>query len=200
MNAPFPPLVLASTSTFRAELLTRLNVPFKIVKPQTDETPLKNETPAHLALRLSEEKARAVAKDFPNALIIGSDQVAFFENEIFGKPGDFAKAKMQLQSMRSKEITFISGLCLCNAKTGKVQVSSVITTVKMRAYSDEEIVAYLKKDAPYQCAGSAKSEALGVALMEKIESDDPTALVGLPLIMLCEMLRNEGLNVLFSAP
>lgn len=187
-----PRLILASTSVFRRELLTRLQLPFEAVAPDTDETALPDEAPAITAERLALAKARAVAADFPDALIIGSDQVAYCGSETYGKPGTRENAIKQLQSMRGKEVIFHTGLSLLNTTTGRAQVSGVPTAVRFRNLSDAEINRYLDRENALNCAGSAKSEGLGIALMEYMQGDDPNALIGLPLIELCKMLRAEG--------
>lgn len=186
-------LILASTSSFRRELLTRLQIPFDTIAPDTDETVLPGETPAITAERLALEKAQAVATRFPDALIIGSDQIAYCGGETFGKPGTRQNAITQLQAMRGKEVVFHTGLCLLNAATGRRQVSGVPTIVRFRAFSDEEIERYLDREDALNCAGSAKSEGLGISLLEYLHGDDPNALIGLPLISLCKMLRAEGI-------
>ena len=185
-------LILASTSLFRRELLSRLQIPFETVSPQTDETALPGEAPPATAERLSLAKAQAVAASFPDALIIGSDQVAYCGEQIYGKPGTRQNAINQLQSMRGKEVIFHTGLCLLNAATGRAQVRGVRTEVRFRDLSDAEIERYLEHEDALNCAGSAKSEGLGIALLEYLRGDDPNALIGLPLIALCEMLRAEG--------
>jgi len=190
------PLILASTSPFRRELLARLGVPFITAAPDVDETALPGEMPEQTALRLAEAKARAVANEHPTALIIGSDQVACLDGQTFGKPGNHANAVRQLQTLRGRQVNFFTGLCLLNGKTGKVQVRGVPTLVKFRQLDDQSIDRYLLREQPYNCAGSAKSEGLGIALIEKIEGDDPNALIGLPLIALCDMLLNEGVSLL----
>jgi len=189
-------LVLASTSPYRRELLARLGVPFATVAPEVDETPHPGESPAATAERLSLAKARAVAQQFPDALIIGSDQVALLEGQQLGKPGTHAKAVAQLQSMRGKALEFHTALTLLNARSGATQTATVLVRLVMRDYSDAQIEAYLRKDQPYNCCGSAKSESLGIGLIARFETEDPTALVGLPLIKLTEMLAREGLDVL----
>lgn len=189
-------LVLASTSPYREELLARLGVPFETVAPKVDETPLPGELPDATAERLSLAKARAVVKQFPGALIIGSDQVALLEGRQLGKPGTHDKAVAQLQSMRGKTLEFHTALTLLNALSGATQTATVPVRLVMRDYSDAQIEAYLKKDQPYNCCGSAKSESLGIGLIARFETEDPTALVGLPLIKLTEMLAREGLDVL----
>lgn len=188
-------LVLASTSAFRRELLSRFQLPFDIVAPDVDEAALADETPADTAERLALAKAKAVAHRFPDALIIGSDQVAYCGQQRFGKPGTRENAVNQLRLMRGAEIIFHTGLCLLNSATGKVQIAGVATTVGFRDLSDVEINAYLDKEDALNCAGSAKSEGLGISLLRYLRGDDPTALVGLPLIALADMLRNEGLAV-----
>ena len=189
-------LVLASTSPFRRELLDRLGVPFEVAAPDVDETPLPGESPHDTAQRLSVLKARAVAKQFPDALIIGSDQVALLEGVQLGKPGTHEKAVEQLKSMRGKTLEFHTALTLLNARTGATQTANVPVRLVMRQYSDAQIETYLRRDQPYNCCGSAKSESLGIALIARFETEDPNALVGLPLIKLTEMLANEGLDVL----
>ena len=189
-------LVLASTSPYRRELLTRLGLPFETVDPQTDEAPLPGEAPEALALRLSEAKARAVAQQFSDALIIGSDQVAVMDGQVFGKPGTHERAVEQLRSLSGRTVNFFSALCLFNSKTGHAQVKGVPTLVTFRNLSDQEIENYLQREQPYQCAGAAKVESLGIALLDHCQSDDPTALIGLPLIALCSMLHAEGVEVL----
>ena len=186
------PLILASTSSFRRDLLLRLQLPFQVVAPETDETPLAGEAPAVTAERLAVSKARAVSGKFPSALIIGSDQVAYSGNQQFGKPGTRQNAIAQLQAMRGKEVVFHTVLCLLNSATARIQVAGVPTEVLFRSFSDEEINHYLDREDALNCAGSAKSEGLGITLLEYMRSDDPTALVGLPLIALCKMLRAEG--------
>lgn len=189
-------LVLASTSPFRRTLLNRLGLSFDTANPQTDETPLPNEAPEATALRLSEAKARAVAPFFPDALIIGSDQVAILEGRVYGKPGTHENAVRQLQTMRGKTVNFFTGLCLLDARSGKAQVRSVPTLVTFRNLSDEEIENYLRREQPYNCAGAAKSEGLGIAIIARMQGDDPNALIGLPLIALCDLLNEAGLPVL----
>jgi septum formation protein len=189
-------LILASTSPFRRELLARLGVPFEVAAPDVDETPLPDESPDDTAQRLSVLKARAVAGKYPDALIIGSDQVALLDGRQLGKPGSHDKAVEQLRAMRGKALEFHTALTLLNAKTGSVQTANVPVRLVMRDYSDTQIEAYLRKDQPYNCCGSARSESLGIALIARYETEDPNALVGLPLIKLTEMLANEGLDVL----
>jgi septum formation protein len=189
-------LVLASSSPFRRQLLDRLGIPFEVASPRIDERPRPNERPEEIALRLSEEKARAVAGERPDALIVGSDQVACLDDEIFGKPLTHENAVKQLQKMRGHTVLFHTGLCLLDAKSGAARVRNVPTRVGFRDLTDAEIENYLRRERPYDCAGSAKSEALGIALLSKIESDDPTALIGLPLIALGELLREKGVEIL----
>lgn len=189
-------LILASTSPFRRELLARLGLPFDVANPQTDETALPGETPEQIAMRLSEAKARAVVETHPDALIIGSDQVATVDGKIYGKPGTHERAVEQLRALSGKTVNFFTGLCLLNARTGEVQVRGVPTLVTFRQLSDQEIENYLSREPAYNCAGSAKSEGLGIALLSSMRGDDPNALVGLPLIALCDMLRTQGVAVL----
>ena len=186
-------LVLASTSPFRRELLARLQIPFEIADPETDESALAGEGPEATAKRLAEVKARAVATRYPNALIIGSDQVAASDGQRFGKPGSRENAIAQLRQMRGKEVIFHTGLCLLNSANGHAQVCCIDTHVGFRDLSDAEIESYLDKEDALNCAGSAKSEALGISLLSYLRGDDPNALIGLPLIALCNMLRAEGL-------
>lgn len=190
------PLILASTSPYRRELLARLGLPFQVANPQTDESPLPGEAPEEMALRLSEAKARAVAADFPDALIIGSDQVATVDGKIYGKPGDHPRAVKQLRELSGKTVNFFTGLCLYNTRTDHAETRGVPTLVSFRKLSDEEIENYLRREPAYNCAGSAKSEGLGIALLRSMQGDDPNALVGLPLIALCELLRQQGVAVL----
>ena len=189
-------IVLASTSSFRRDLLNKLGIPFVTADPATDESILDGEMPEATALRLSEAKARAVASMYPDALIIGSDQVACLDGQIFGKPGTHENAIKQLKAMRGRSINFYTGLCLLNAKTGQVQLRGVPTLVTFRNLSDNEIENYLHKEKPYNCAGSAKSEGLGIAVIEKMQGEDPNALIGLPLIALCDLLRNENIYII----
>jgi len=185
-------LVLASTSPYRRELLTRLQIPFETVAPDADEAPLAGETPAATAERLAEAKARAVAAQFPDSLIIGSDQVAHMGEKRFGKPGSRDKAIAQLRAMSGKSVIFHTGLCLLNTASGRVHLRGIPTDVRFRELADEEILRYLDKEDALNCAGSARSEGLGIAMLEYMRGDDPNALVGLPLIALCDMLRAEG--------
>ncbi|MFY9259317.1 MAG: Maf family nucleotide pyrophosphatase [Gallionella sp.] len=190
-----PLLVLASTSIYRAELLKRLRIPFETAAPNVDETPLLNESARNTSLRLAQEKARAVANNYPNALIIGSDQVALLAGQQIGKPLTHANAVRQLQTMRGKTTCFYTALTLYNTCTGRLQSAVAENFVSLRDLSDAEIEAYLLKEQPYHCAGSAKSEGLGIALMTSMTGDDPNALIGLPLILLIKMLREEGVSL-----
>jgi septum formation protein len=194
-NPAVLPLILASTSQFRRELLTRLQIPFTAVAPDADETALPGESPAQTAERLSELKARAVADLHPNSLIIGSDQVAYMGSQRFGKPGRRENAIVQLQAMRGNTVIFHTGLCLLNTQTGCCQVTGVPTEVRFRSLSDSEIERYLDREDALSCAGSAKSEGLGISLLDYMRGDDPNALVGLPLIALSRMLRAEGMDL-----
>lgn len=188
-------LILASTSPFRRELLTRLQLPFETVAPETEETALPGEHPTITAERLAVAKAHAVAVHNADSLIIGSDQVAYCGDVLFGKPGTRENATRQLQAMRGKEVIFHTGLCLLNATTGRTQTTGVPTVVRFRALSDVDIERYLDREDALNCAGSAKSEGLGITLLEYMHGDDPNALIGLPLVALCEMLRNEGIRL-----
>ncbi len=190
------PLILASSSVYRRELLQRLRLPFECVSPAIDESARPDETPATTAVRLALKKARAVAAAHPQALIIGSDQVAELDGTPLGKPGNHANAVCQLRAMRGQRVVFHTALCLLDAASGRHQLENAVTTVLLRALTDAQIERYLQLEQPYDCAGSAKVESLGIALAEKITSDDPTALIGLPLIMLVSMLKREGIEVL----
>ena len=190
------PLVLASTSRYRRALLAQLGLPFAVASPATDETPLPGETPAATALRLADAKARSVAADFPDALIIGSDQVADCEGQLVGKPRDHRHAVAQLTALSGKTVVFHTGLALFDAARGTGQTAMVDVRSTFRDLSPDEIESYLRRDRPYDCAASVKSDALGIALFVRIESDDPTALVGLPLIRLTDMLRAAGVAIL----
>ena len=193
---PDQPIVLASTSPFRCDLLNRLQIPFTVAQPEVDETARPGETPEYTALRLAQAKAHAVAAQHSDALIIGSDQVASLDGKAFGKPGNHENAVRQLQMMRGRTVSFFTGLCLLNARTGTMHIRGVPTWVTFRALGDAEIENYLARERPYNCAGSAKSEGLGIALIAKMEGEDPNALIGLPLIALCELLRLEGVCIL----
>jgi septum formation protein len=188
-------LVLASTSIYRGELLKRLQIPFVTAPPNVDETPLFGESARATSLRLAQQKAHAVAKDYPDALIIGSDQVALLNGQQLGKPLNHDNAVLQLKSMRGKTTCFYTALTLFNSKTGNMQNEVAENFVTLRDLSDDEIESYLRKEQPYHCAGSAKSEGLGIALMSAMRGDDPNALIGLPLILLIAMLRRENVHL-----
>lgn len=190
------PLILGSTSRYRREMLSRLRVPFDVVAPEVDETPLPDETPRALALRLALAKARAVAARFPQAVVIGSDQVADLDGSPLGKPGNHARATEQLQRMRGKTVVFQTALAVVCSETGFEQVDLAAVQVTFRDLDDAEIDHYLRAEEPYDCAGSAKSEGLGIALLDRIDNDDPTALVGLPLIRTARLLREAGVRLL----
>nr|WP_315225932.1 Maf family nucleotide pyrophosphatase [uncultured Albidiferax sp.] len=196
---PSPPpraLVLGSTSRYRSELLQRLRIPFEVAAPDVDETPLAGESPRDLALRLSLAKARAVAARFPQAVVIGSDQVADLHGEPLGKPGNHANAVAQLRRMRGHTVVFQTALSVVCQDTGFAQSALAPVQVRFRDLSDAEIETYLLAEQPYDCAGSAKSEGLGISLLDSIDSDDPTALIGLPLIRTCQLLRAAGVVLL----
>lgn len=187
-----PPLILGSSSPYRRELLSRLRIPFETASPDIDESPLAGERPDVTALRLSRLKAEAIAARHPGALVIGSDQVCTLDNVQISKPGTHEKALAQLQLMRGRTVTFHSALCLLDTRTGASHLADVQTHATFRDLSDAELDAYLRAETPYDCAGSAKVEGLGIALLSRVESDDPTALIGLPLIALTGMLRRVG--------
>lgn len=195
-----PTLILASSSRYRRELLERLRIPFETAVPAIDETPHAGETPEATALRLAAAKARAVAAALPadaaRTLVIGSDQVATFDGRQIGKPGTHARALEQLQAMRGRDVLFHSALSLLDTATGQTDTVDIVTKVRFRDLPDAALDAYLRAETPYDCAGSAKSEGLGIALLEAIESDDPTALIGLPLIALTRMLLAAGYPLL----
>lgn len=194
-----PRLILASSSPYRRELLERLRIPFDVAVPAIDETPLAGESPEATALRLAQAKARAVASGLTageRALVIGSDQVATYDGHQIGKPGTHEKALAQLQGMRGREVLFHSALCLFDSRSGDAQTVDVVTRVRFRDLPDAALDAYLRAETPYDCAGSAKAEGLGIALLGAIESDDPTALIGLPLIALTRMLLAAGYPLL----
>ena len=188
-------LVLASTSAYRKMLLERLHLPFDTDRPETDETPLPGEVPAATAERLAAEKARAVAGRWPDALVIGSDQVAHLGDEVFGKPGTEARAIAQLQRMRGQTVVFHTALAVLNTRTGHLQVEGIPTQVRFRNLSDDEIRRYVAKEQPLDCAGSAKSEGLGITLLDAMPGEDPTALIGLPLIATARLLRQAGFRL-----
>jgi septum formation protein len=196
MPADSPPLILGSTSPYRRQLLERLDLAFETDAPEVDETRLAGESPEALVSRLSEAKARAVALRHPGALVIGSDQVAVLDGDIMGKPGAHGAAVRQLERASGRTVTFYTGLCVLNAASGRVQLEVVPFRVVFRALSAETIERYLRREQPYNCAGSFKSEGLGIALFERMQGDDPSALMGLPLIRLTRMLEREGLSVL----
>lgn len=189
-------LVLASTSPYRKELLQRLGLEFITAAPNVDEARRPAETPEQLVTRLAEEKARIVMNRFPDALIIGSDQVAVIDTEVLTKPGTHENAVKQLQRCSGQSVTFLTGLCLFNASLGKVQIEVVPFRVYFRALNAAQIENYLRREQPYNCAGSFKSEGLGIALLERLEGDDPATLIGLPLIRLTRMLEREGIQVI----
>jgi septum formation protein len=191
-----PQLVLASTSKYRRELLARLGLAFEVAAPHVDETVLPLEAPPDTARRLAEAKARAVAPYFPRALIIGSDQVAVLDDMPLGKPGNHATALRQLRAMRGKEVVFHTALCVFDAGSGGAQTRVVPFSVRFRDYSDAQIERYLEREQPYDCAGSARCEGLGIALIAEMRGEDPNALIGLPLIALTEMLAAQGVSVL----
>ena len=191
-----PQLVLASTSPFRKQLLEKLKLEFITDSPDIDESRLVGETPEALVARLAEQKAMAVAERHPDSLIIGSDQVAVNNGEILGKPGSHDKAVAQLQSTSGRRVTFLTGLCLYNSATGDSQVEVVPFGVVFRELSESQIENYLNAEQPYNCAGSFKSEAMGIALFERLEGEDPNTLIGLPLIRLVRMLEAEGVRVI----
>jgi septum formation protein len=190
------PVVLGSSSRYRRELMERLRIPFSVAVPDVDETPHAGETPRNLALRLALAKAHAVAQLHPEAVVIGSDQVADLAGQPLGKPGEHARAVQQLRQMRGKTVIFQTALAVVCLSTGFEQVDLAEVRVVFRDLSDEEIEAYLQAEKPYDCAGSAKSEGLGIALLESIDNDDPTALVGLPLIRTSRLLRQAGIKLL----
>lgn len=190
------PIILASTSIYRSQLLSTLQIPFQTASPNVDETPLPGESARQTSQRLSQLKAQAVAQQFPDALIIGSDQVALLEGEQLGKPLTHDNAVRQLRSMRGKTVDFFTAVSLFNSSNNEMQTALAETKVSFRDLTDDEIERYLHKEQPYHCAGSAKSEGLGIALIQSIKGDDPNALIGLPLIILIDMLRKQGVNVL----
>jgi septum formation protein len=192
---PSQQIVLASSSAYRKALIARLGLDCRVAAPDIDECALPDEAPAATALRLAQAKARRIAEREPAALIIGSDQVAVMDNQQIGKPGTHATAVLQLQAMSGKTVVFHTALCLLNSETNAVQLANVPTTVRFRKLNAAQIERYLQQDQPYDCAGSAKIEALGITLVEQVESDDPTALIGLPLIALVTMLQKEGIRI-----
>lgn len=189
-------LILGSTSAYRRELLERLRVPFSIESPHVDESPLPGEWPADLARRLALAKAQAVAARFPDCVVIGSDQVADLDGHPLGKPGTHERAVAQLRQMRGRTVIFQTAVAVVCLQSGFCQQALAPVRVTFRALTDEEIESYLVTEEPYDCAGSAKSEGLGITLLEQIDNDDPTALVGLPLIRTSQMLRAAGIRLL----
>lgn len=200
MPSPSPQarLILGSSSIYRKELLSRLHLPFDVMVPDIDETPSSNESPDATASRLAQQKAIFIGKQAPNSLVIGSDQVATLDGEQIGKPGTHANALKQLQKMRGRKVVFHTALCLLDTRidltSPRIQLENIQTFVTFRDLPDAELDAYLRIEQPYDCAGSAKNEGLGIAIIEKIESSDPSALTGLPLIALTTMLRRVGIN------
>ncbi len=199
MTSTRPTLILASTSRYRRELLERLRMPFEVHAPEVDETPHAGEAPAALAQRLALAKARAVASAWPDAVVIGSDQVADLDGTPIGKPGTHARAVEQLRAMRGRSIVFQTAVAVLRGSTGYAGAALAPVTVRFRNLSDAEIEHYLRTEQPYDCAGSAKCETLGIALLDSISSDDPTALVGLPLIRTSALLRAAGIDPLAPA-
>jgi septum formation protein len=195
-TVPHRKLILGSTSAYRRELLSRLQIPFDVCAPGVDETSLSGEKPVELAMRLALAKAQAVAQQYPECVVIGSDQVADLGGVALGKPGNHERAVKQLQQMRGKTVIFQTALAVVCKQAGFAQQELARVKVQFRDLSDAEIEYYLRAETPYDCAGSAKSEGLGIALLEMIESDDPTALVGLPLIRTAKMLRAAGIPLL----
>jgi len=196
--SPQRALVLGSTSRYRQELLQRLRIPFNVAAPDVDETPLAGEAPAALAMRLALAKAREVARAFPQAVVIGSDQVADLDGIPLGKPGTHERAVAQLRLMRGRTVIFQTAVAVVCLASGFEQASLAAVKVRFRQLSDEAIENYLQAEQPYDCAGSAKSEGLGIALLEAIDSDDPTALIGLPLIRTCQLIEAAGIRLLAS--
>ena len=188
-------LVLASTSPFRRALLERLRLPFEVAAPQVDESCRPGESPEALVLRLSEAKARAVAASLADALVIGSDQVAVIDDEILGKPGGRERAIGQLVRASGRRVTFLTGLCLVDAASGRAHAVCEPFHVRFRALSPEQITRYVDRERPFDCAGSFKSEGYGITLFQRLEGDDPTALIGLPLIRLVELLGRHGVEL-----
>jgi len=195
-HAPARPLILASTSVYRRQLLERLRLPFTVLGSDVDETPLPHERPEQIACRLALAKAQSVAQLHPGAVVIGSDQVADLNGTPLGKPGNHARATVQLQTMRRQTVVFQTAVAVVCLATGFAQTELAQVSVQFRDLSDAQIEAYLQAEQPYDCAGSAKSEGLGITLLARINNDDPTALVGLPLIRTCQMLEAAGVRVL----
>ncbi len=192
----YPPLVLASSSLYRSELLARLRMPFQTAIPDVDEAQLPDESAKQTSWRLSRTKAQAVAAQYPDALIIGSDQVALLGNQQLGKPLTHGNAAQQLRAMRGQVVTFYTALTLLNSRTNEMQTEVAVNHVHYRDITDAQIENYLNAEKPYHCAGSSKSEGFGIALISKMEGDDPNALIGLPLILLVNMLLKQGVNIL----
>ena len=189
-------LILGSSSPFRAELLNKLNLDFGTSSPNIDETPIDNEVPTDLVKRLAEQKAKAIATQHPDALIIGSDQVAVLDGDIIGKPGNHETAMAQLRAASGQTVQFLTGLALLNSQTGRMQSLVEPFEVTFKVLSDRQIQFYLEMEQPYQCAGSFKSEGFGISLFKQLRGDDPNSLIGLPLIQLITLLNNEGIDVL----
>ena len=189
-------LILASSSPYRRELLERLKIPFEAIAPEVDESARSGETPQQLVQRLAIEKARKIAEQRSGALVIGSDQVAVYDGHIVGKPHSHDKAVQQLRSASGKTVTLYTGLALVNADTRRVQCEVIPYRVAFRVLNEAQIESYLRKEQPYSCAGSVKSEGLGIALLEKFDGDDPNTLIGLPLIRLVRMLEHEGIRII----
>ena len=190
-----PSILLASGSAYRRELLARLRLPFDYAAPEINESPLPGEGGAALASRLAQQKAQALASRYPEHLIIGSDQVAVLDDQLIGKPGTFERAREQLRAASGRSVSFLTGLCLYNARSGRSQVDCIPFTVHFRELDDARIERYLRAEQPYDCAGSFKCEALGISLFRRTEGDDITSLVGLPLIRLVDMLEAEGIRI-----
>ncbi|MDM8559567.1 Maf family nucleotide pyrophosphatase [Candidatus Parabeggiatoa sp. HSG14] len=190
------PLVLSSTSIFRKNVLDRLHIAFETYTPHVDETPFPDESPTTLVSRLAQQKARSAQETYPKALIIGSDQVAIMDDTILGKPGTHEQAIEQLTKSSGKQVDFLTGLCLLNTDTNQAQIDTVCFSVKFRYLTLEQIENYLRHEKPYNCSGSFKSEGLGIALLDKMVGNDPTAIIGLPLIRLVQMLEAEGVQVI----
>jgi MAF protein len=198
ISHPHLPLILASSSPYRREVLSRLGIEFSSVSPEINESPMEGEPLENLVRRLAESKALAVAASHPQALIIGSDQLAALDEHVLGKPGTHQRAVEQLTMLSGRRVTFFTGLCLLNSDSGERQVCCETYHVEFRNLTEEEIEHYLRKEQPYNCAGAFKSEGLGVCLFKRMEGDDPASLIGLPLIQLVNMLRNQGLDVLLA--
>ena len=190
-----PPILLASGSVYRRELLARLRLPFDYAAPEIDESPRPNESGTALASRLAQQKAQTLASRYPEHLIIGSDQVAVLDEQLIGKPGTFERAREQLRAASGRSVCFLTGLCLHNARSGRSQVDCIPFTVHFRELDDARIERYLRAEQPYDCAGSFKCETLGISLFRRTEGDDITSLVGLPLIRLVDMLEAEGIQI-----